>query len=323
MDQTSIPSQQNRQPEAVPAAAFVTKNNPDELNLLEYAYVMVKHKWLIIGFTILGFILGYVTALIKGPEYVAEAVIAPREVESQKSPNLSGLGMFGGMVASQLNLGGNASLDKIEIILSSRKFNAELIENKNLLPLMYIDKWDTAAKKWEDDFVPPELLKTGDYLRKEFFKKEINKNNTMNIRVTSKDSLASYKMLKGCLEYLDLYIRSSVQEEAKENRNYLEGQLVNVTDPLLRAKIQELIASEVEKMMVVSKEAFKIVDPEYTSKNFKKKKLYSILFSFVFLFFLTIIIVFKHVLTSTSISDDDSFYLGKFRKELFKLPFSS
>ena len=75
------------------------QTDPDEINLLEYLYVLIKNKWLIIGLTLLGFIGGYIAALIKGPVYISDAVIAPKEMESVKTPDLSGLGMFGGMVA--------------------------------------------------------------------------------------------------------------------------------------------------------------------------------------------------------------------------------
>jgi len=57
----------------------------DEINLLEYAYVLVKNKWWIIGLTVLGLVLGYVAAIIKGPTWVAEVMIAPHETESQKN----------------------------------------------------------------------------------------------------------------------------------------------------------------------------------------------------------------------------------------------
>ncbi|MBD3391034.1 MAG: hypothetical protein GF418_03175, partial [Chitinivibrionales bacterium] len=124
--QPTNPADQPVTPTPAPPAA--PQRDPDEINLLEYAYVLVKAKWWIIGFTLLGLVGGYVAARIKGPTYVAEAVIAPRETESKSVPNVSGLGMFGGIVASQLNIGGNASLEKIDLVLDSKMFNGEVIE---------------------------------------------------------------------------------------------------------------------------------------------------------------------------------------------------
>lgn len=123
------------------------QSNPDEINLLEYIYALVKHKWLIIGLMFLGLAAGYIAALIKGPTWVAEAIIAPREAESQKSPSFAGLGALGGIVASQINLGGNASLEKIDLILDSREFGAKLIDHYSLLPTIYKYQWPKVYAK--------------------------------------------------------------------------------------------------------------------------------------------------------------------------------
>ena len=309
MEEQQIPTQQPKQ------------SDPDEINLLEYFYVLIKNKWLIIALTILGFIGGYIVALIIGPKYVSDAVIAPRESESVKTPDISGLGMFGGMVMSQLKVGGNASLDNIDLILDSRKFNAEVVEKKELSPLVFPEQWDSVNNKWLSDFELPKFVDVGGYIKEEFLDKEINKNKTMNITIEHEDSLTSYKLLAAYLEYLDAFIREDVQRDAKENRDYLENQLIGVIDPLLRTKIQELIAKEVEKMMVVSKEAFKIIDPVFTYKSFKEKKLFPLVFAFG-LFFLTVLfIVFKYAFFSGGKTEGDRILIDDIRREIVKLPF--
>jgi hypothetical protein len=298
------------------------QNVADEINLLEYAYAVLKKKWLLIGLLIIGGIMGYVLALVQGPEYTAEAVITPRESDAPKMPNMGALGMLGGFVATQLNMSGNASLDKIDLVLGSRNFTAELIEHKNLLPLLLPEQWDSASKSWKAGFVPPDYPKVAGLLSTKLLKKEINnKNNTMTLRITSGDSLVSHAVLSAYLEYLDAFIRSSVQQDAKENRDYLEEQLISVIDPLLRAKIQELIASEVEKMMVVSKEAFIVIDPVFTTKDFKKKKLLPIILGIGLSFCGMIILIFAYAFSTAPKTSDDSVLLLQVRRELLRLPF--
>jgi uncharacterized protein involved in exopolysaccharide biosynthesis len=154
-------------------------HDPDEINLLEYIYVLVKNKWWIIGLTFLGLVLGFVAAKIKGPTWVAEAVIAPKETDAQKGPNLSGFGAFGGIVASQLNLGGNASLEKIDIILDSREFGAKMIEKYDLLPVLYKYQWPKEYKKfwepaqntWKPKFFPPKPLDMGRFVKGKYLKR--------------------------------------------------------------------------------------------------------------------------------------------------------
>ena len=133
-NQSQPPQQDGKSQVPAYSAPQFRPHDPDEINLLEYIYVLVKNKWWIIGATVLGLVLGYGAAIIKGPSYVAEAVIAAKESNNSSTPNLSGLGMLGGMVAGQLNISQNPGLDKIDLILDSKKFNAELIEKYNLLP---------------------------------------------------------------------------------------------------------------------------------------------------------------------------------------------
>ncbi|MBN1308635.1 MAG: hypothetical protein JXA18_11995, partial [Chitinispirillaceae bacterium] len=186
-------------------------HDPDEINLLEYLYALVKNKWLIIGVTLFGLIGGYVAALVKGPTWSAEAVIAPKEDETKKTPNLSSFGAFGGLVASQLNIGGNASLEKIEMILDSRDFSARFIEKYNLLPSLYryqwpkiyAEEWDSAGGKWKSTFKKPEPLGMGDFFKGTFVKKKLNDNNTMTLEIRSRDSTLSLQLAGTIVEFLD------------------------------------------------------------------------------------------------------------------------
>ncbi len=299
-------------------------HDPDEINLLEYIYVLVKNKWLIVGFTLLGLVGGYLGALSKGPTWVAETLIAPKETETQKAPNLSSFGAFGGLVANQLNIGGNASLEKIELFLDSRDFNSRLIQKYDLLPTIYrymwpkvyAQNWDSSSGKWKSTFIPPEPLGMGSFLKGTFVNKTINKNNTMTIELHSRDSALSINLAKMYVTFLDEDIKSTVRNDAKENVAFLEKQLITIADPLLREKIQGLIADEIEKTMLVSKEAFKVVDPVYLSKSFKEKKLYPMVLG-AGLFFLTVLIViFIHAFSSSDKTEEDLQLIEKIKKEI-------
>jgi len=314
----SAPQQQTPPPGYPPYPPYMygpppEYKDPDEINLLEYVYALVKHKWWIIGAGVLGAIIGLVAAYIKGPTWEATATIAPKEAESQQAPSFSGLGAFGGIVASQLNMGGNASLDKIEIILNSRKFNAELIEEYNLLPLLarvswpnvYEEYYNESDSSWDTtEYKLPRLLSAGGHLKSEYLEYQTNKNNTMNLTISSGDSLFSYTFMSRYLEYLNTYIKSNVQVQAKENIDYLEAQLLSISDPLLREKLQGLIASEFEKMMVVSKKAFRVVDDVYLQVQFKEKILFPLVGIIFLSFCIIVIVVIIHAL-GHAISEDD------------------
>lgn len=300
------------------------QTDQDEINILEYIYVLVKNKWWLIGFTILGIIAGYVLAIIKGPTYKAEAVIAAKENENSNYPNFSGLGAFGGLVAGQLNISGNPGLDKIDLILGSRKFSAELIEKYNLLPLVYKQQYpkiyknffDTTINQWKSGFATPNILTLGAGLSNGFLKKEAGKNNTMTLTIESKDSTFCDTLISIYLQYLNIYIQKSVQEGARENVSYLQKQLITTEDPLLREKLQGLIANELEKEMLVSKEAFKIVDPAIRTCEFKNKKIYPLIFGAGLFFITSICILFFYALSKAIKTDEDKVYISKILKQI-------
>jgi uncharacterized protein involved in exopolysaccharide biosynthesis len=301
--------------------------DPDEINLLEYIYALVKHKKLIIGLTLLGLVAGYVAALVKGPTWVAEAMIAPKERESQKSTSLADLGALGGLVASQLNLDfGSASLNMMEMILDSRDFGAKLIEKYSLLPVIYKYQWPKKYKKywdqslntWKPNFVQPKQLAMGSFIKTKYLKKtKDTKKNIIVLSIQSKDSMFTSALATVYLDYLNDYIRTKVQTEAKENVAYLDSELVSIADPLLRTKILGLLASEIEKQMVVSREAFKVADPLYLHKTFKEKKLFPIVFCIGLFFLSCLYIVFIQAITASEKTDEDKRLIEKIKHEVF------
>ena len=298
----------------------------DEINLLEYIYVLIKHKKLIASLTLAALVLGYVAALIKGPTWVAETEIAPKERESQKSTSLADLGALGGLVASQLNIEGNASLNLMDMILDSRDFGARLIDRCSLLPVIYKYQWPKAYKKywdqshnaWKDGFVQPKLLAMGGFIKSKYLQKTKDaKKNTLVLKIQSKDSSFTINLATMYVDYLSDYIKTKVQTEAKENVAYLDTQLVGIVDPLLRGKVLGLIANEIEKEMVVSREAFKVIDPVYLHARFKEILLFPFVFGLGMFLITCFITVFIHSFSSAGKTKEDAFFIEQIKKELF------
>jgi len=305
----------------------------DEINLLELFYVLVKYKTIIIVLSALGFAGGYFAAKMKGPTYTANAVLTAKE-SGAPQPNLGALGALGGLAAAQLNLAGNPGLEKLELYLGSRQFNAELIEKYDLLPGMFkfapkrrISKvyeqfYDTINGKWREseEFTVPEPVQMAGFLSGAFFGNEIDiKKKTLTVSVKSRDSLFSYNVLSNCLEYLDYYIKTDVQNDAKINVDYLENQLVTIADPLLREKLQGMIASEIEKAMIVSREAFKVIEKPFCTVGYREKKIYPLAGAFgMFLLVSAIVIFFHQIFGAGNTNPESKRWIDMIKSQLFK-----
>jgi len=312
------------QPTAQPTAP------EDEINLLEIAYIIVKYKLIIIICTIIGLVGGYLVARAVGPSYYANATLMAKESDKQM-PNLGALGALSGFAAAQLNLAGNPGLEKIEIHLDSRQFKAELIERYGLLddiykygaPRVYKRYYDTLNGVWKEDtnFRKPEPITTAEFFSKKFFQREIDtKRGLLTVSVKSRDSLFTSKVIDGCLEHLNQYIQTSVQKDAKDNVDFLEKQLVTIADPLLREKLQGMIALEIEKAMIISKEAFKVIDKPLCVKRYKERLMFPLAGAAgMFAVSVAGVMFLYYVFGLGNVNGESKRFVELIRKEIFKI----
>jgi len=93
----------------------------DEINLVDYLIVLLRHKFLIIGMIFVAGIGAVVMTHGRQRTYRSEATIAPRTQETTKfyRPNLGGEGLSGN-TAEQISIGGSGSRVKIVTELNSR-----------------------------------------------------------------------------------------------------------------------------------------------------------------------------------------------------------
>jgi len=306
----------------------------DEINLLELFYILVKYKTLIIILSAIGFAGGYFAAKMKGPTYIANALLVAKESGAPR-PNLGALGALGGLAAAQLNLASNPALENLELYLDSRQFKSELIEKYDLIPDMfkfapkrrtskvYEQFYDTINGKWLEnkEFTVPEPVQMAGFLSGAFLKKELDiKTKTLTVSVKSRDSLFSYNVLNNCIEYLDYYIKTGVQNDAKINVDYLENQLFTIADPLLREKLQSMIASEIEKAMLVSREAFKVIDKPFCEKRYKEKLIYPAAGAFgMFLFVSAVAIFFHQIFGAGNTNPESKRWVDMIKRQLFRI----
>ena len=302
----------------------------DEINLLEIVYVLIKYKAIIALFTIVGLVGGYMIAKVKGPTFVANAVIMAKEADKQM-PNLGALGALGGFAAAQLNLAGNPGLDKIEIHFDSRQFKAELIEKYGLLddiykygaPRLYRKYYDTTAGRWIEDekFRQPVAPKAAGLFTKKFIRKETDsKRGTLTLSVSSGDSVFTSKIIEGSLEHLNRYIQTNVQKDAKDNVDFLERQLITIADPLLREKLQGMIAAEIEKAMIISKEAFKVIDRPFIMKRHKERIMYPLAAGMaMFMISSAAVIILYYLFGGGNADSVSQKWIGLIRRQLFRI----
>jgi len=231
-------------------------DDEDEISLVDLFMVLLKRKWLIIGLVFLTGVAAVLISLSMTNIYRSDATILPREeTQSSASAISSALGGLGGMVVGQLGLGGAGSLERLEVILRSRYLAQRVIETYDLMPKLFPDRWDESAKQWKKTKwfglreIGPPTMQDGI--------KQLTEN-IMTVTPDVKKGTLKIGLLHGtpttAKDFVDYYLiqmsetmREVVMHDAAENMRFLNEQLERTTDPLLKVKIYDMLAKEIEK----------------------------------------------------------------------------
>lgn len=300
----------------------------DEINLLDYWRVVWKRKVLIV---LIGFITVTATAfhtLSIKDIYQSTAVITPISSKEGGGGGLSALAQsFGGLPG--ISLPGSSSASEIVNLLKSNILREKVIERYNLLPVLFYEKWDDEKKDWkkgeksgftlnplvliqkvvaavkpktqnpkpktQDDGIPTiwDGLRTLNGIVK------VNNNakdSTITISVEFYDPEAAEKMVEYFLATLTDHMSGEAKRVARTNRKYIEEQLWATTDPLIKQKLYNLIAQQIEtSMMSEVKEnfAFKVIDPpKVPDKRIKPKRTHIVMRNLIVSLFAGVLLVF-------------------------------
>lgn len=268
----------------------------DEINLLDLFIVLLKHKRMIFSVVFIAGVVAVVASLLMTDIYRSECTIAPIEQEqTSMSSRLSALGGFGAMVASQVGIGGAGSLEKFEIVLKSREMTKQVVEKHKLMQVIFKDSWDKKTKTWKTE-EPPTLQDAYEAVQGMLEIKPDKKNGVMKLGVLFPDPAVAQKLLNYYVNGMSEFLRHQSLENVAIQSKALQGQLVTATDPLLRAKLVEIIAQYVEKETLAKVQkyyGFNVIDPPFIpEKKFKPKRSQICILSVIVAFFMAIFLAF-------------------------------
>ena len=268
----------------------------DEINLLDYVIVLLKHKWMIFFLVFIVGVAAVIYSLTLTNIYRSECTIAPIEQEKASlSGRLSALGGLGAMVASQVGIGGAGSLEKFEIVLKSRALTNYLVEKHKLMSIIFEDSWDKKTKTWKTE-KPPTLQNAYDAVQGMVEIKPDNKNGVMKLGFLFPDPALAQKLLSYYVDGMSEFLRQQSLENVAMQNKALREQLVTTTDPLLKTKLAEIIAQYVEKETLAKVQkyyGFNVIDfPFVPEKKIKPNRRQICMLSVIVAFFMAIFFAF-------------------------------
>jgi uncharacterized protein involved in exopolysaccharide biosynthesis len=294
----------------------------DEINLLDLFIVLLKHKVMIFSVVFLAGVAALVISLQMPNVYRSEATIAPTTQE-KSGGGLAALGGFGAMIAAEVGIGATGSLDQFDVVLKSRDLTNTIIREHNLLPIIFEKSWDAKTGNWKVGEPPSYLQKATEALKGIFgtspdeknnvsktptlqdaykpmqemlVKTPDKKQNVMRLSVESEDPKMAQVILNYYIVGLSEFLRRQTLEDAAAQQVHLTQQLSKTTDPLLKNRLYELIAKQIEKETLAKIQryySFNVIDPAFIpEKKFKPKRAQICMISVVVAFFIAIFLAF-------------------------------
>lgn len=236
---------------------------PDEIDIGRYVSILRTRALLISVLAITGLILAFAGSHLLKDRFQAKAVISPVKEGGGAPAGLSVLIQQLESVPS-MSLSPPSSAPEIIALLNSNMLRKKVIEQYDLLPVIFSERWDTEKKSWAEEKEKPTVHDALRALERTMSVRHSPKDNTITITIESAKPKDAAMMLGQLLSALNTHLSNEARRVADANRRYLEGQLKYTSDPLIRQNIYTLVAQQIESSMmagVMENFAFKVIDP--------------------------------------------------------------
>jgi len=237
----------------------------DEVDLMDSIRVVYARRRVVLGIVAVCTLAAVAVAYLLPPVYRATAVIAP--VEEDASGGLTGLmGQLGGLAPlAGVSLGGPNNTQQQIAILTSRAFTAKVVRENDLMPVLFADLWDPAAKRWTvpDDEVPDlwDAYRAFDDIRDV---SEDPKTGLVTVAIEWGDPEVAAQWVRLYIDTLNHYLQAEAVREAEDSIAYLLDQVDKTSNVEMRQTLFNLVEAQTKKAMLARVRddfAFKVIDP--------------------------------------------------------------
>lgn len=207
--------------------------DPADLSAIDMIRIILRHRKLILATIVIGTLTTGLVGILTPNHFTAKATILP--IEKQNNANFSALlsSMGGGLgaLASQAGISSQGISDRLITIVQSRTITEKVINQNNLLPILFESRWDKKNKQWKRGFfgqgsAEPPLLDDALAKMTESLKVgKAKKGDAISIAFESNDPKLSATIVNSYLAQLDTYLKNNVLTTAKKNRILTEEQL--------------------------------------------------------------------------------------------------
>jgi uncharacterized protein involved in exopolysaccharide biosynthesis len=234
----------------------------DAISLRELWDIFWKGKWVIIAVTAVFAVASVGYALVATEWYRAEVLLAPADERSSQGLG----GQLGGLAAlAGVSVGGGGSIEPIAV-LKSREFARAFIEDLDLVPVFFHEKWDAANNTWlgKDPKEWPEIRDGIKYFNENVLKvSESRDSGLVTVGIEWTDPEIAAQWARELVVRLNERLRERALREAETNIAFLQTELGRTSVVTLQQSIGRLLESELQKLMLArgnEEFAFRVID---------------------------------------------------------------
>lgn len=258
---------------------------------------LIAGRWWIVASTVLVTVVCAIAAFAVTPVYRSTVVLVPAGLGAAQSISGSALAQLGTLASlAGVNIGTDQTqVEEALAVLRSRQFTERFIQELDLMPKLFPDRWDPVAGSWVG--APPSLARA--YRRFDDARTITvdRKTGLIFVRVDWSDRSEAARWANQLVERLNQEMRNRAIANADAAVGYLEKEFQATANVSTREAIGRLIEAQVKQRMlanVTQEYVFRVVDPALPADEdepiFPKKAVW-ILFGVFFGFALGVLVV--------------------------------
>lgn len=238
------------------------------LDLRKIWSVLWRRRYVVIAVTAAFTLASIAYALLATQWFKAEVVLVPAKHDRGLAAQLAGSrgGLAGLASLAGVDIGERGESAEALAVLRSREFAGSFIEERNLLPILFAEKWDAATGHWKGSD-PKKWPDVRDGVR--YFNRVIctvaedKKLGVVLLSVEWKDRTLAAQWANELVARLNERMRQRTLAESEENVKFLRSELEATNLVSLQQSLSRLLEEELQTVMLArgNKEfAFRVVD---------------------------------------------------------------
>jgi uncharacterized protein involved in exopolysaccharide biosynthesis len=254
---------------SAPAAWLLVSRGMDSTGALSIAAISEAlwrgRRW-VVGSTLILTSLAITYALVIPKLYETSSIVSVVQDADTSVANRVGLSELSSLAGLSLDHGGHRS--EYVALLSSRLVATRFLEEKNLLPALFPNRWDPERKQWTLTWLhrkPPTMNDAvRKFLRDILTVKEDRMTGLVTVRIRWRDPNVAAEWANELVEQVNEQARGEALEEAKRSLEFLRRELDETPNLPVRDSIYRLMEANLNRKMMANVQeqfALKTIDP--------------------------------------------------------------